>query len=241
MIFRDASVVIQNVFGITPKAFNPINMILHPAATHECFGMIDRMMFPIPFQGAIPAKGVRVIDRAFSGFGLDMPHQFVGTDRLDHFGVDAVFPLQEPKHDAFARRRSSAFAFPFAPKVRLIQFNLAFEFPAFQLRQMVQGFPQPLVDPCDHFDIDAQILSQPIRRLQLVEALEDHNLPSQAAQAFAFPTELAFHVPATGMQNLKGATENTLAAPQKVGRTTKNRVSSSNHAPVLAHTGYETP
>jgi len=31
------------------------------------------------------------------------------------------------------------------------------------------------------------------------------------------------------------------AAPKKVGRTTKNRVSSCNHEPVLAHTGYEMP
>ena len=241
MIFGDAAIVIQNMFRITPKALNPINMIVGSSPTDERLGMIDRMMFAIPFQGLVAPKGIGIVNRAFPRLGLDMPHQFVGTDRLDHFGIDPVFPLQKPKHDAFPGGRSATFALPFAPKVSFVQFDLAFEFATFQLGQMEQGFPQSLVHPRDDFDINAQILSQPIRRLQLVEALEDHNLPSQTVQTFALPTELAFYVPATGVNNLKGSTKNILTAPQKVGRTTKNRVSSSNHAPVLAHTGYETP
>jgi hypothetical protein len=241
MIFGDASIMIQNMFGIAPKAFDPIDMIFDFPPAHEHFGMVDRMMFAIPFQGAIPPKGIGVIHRPFSRFGLDMAHEFVGTDRFDHFGVNAVFPLQEPKHDAFTSRRSPTFSLSFAPKVRFIQLNLPLEFAALQLGQMVQRFSQALIHPSDDFDIDPQVLGQPIGRLQLVEALENHHLPSQTTQTFALPTELTFHVPATGMDNLKGSTKNTLPAPQKVGRTTKNRVSSSNHAPVLAHTGYVSP
>lgn len=241
MIFGDASVVIQNMFRITPKAFDPINMVFDFPPTHEGSRVIDRMMFSIRFQGLIAPKCIGVIDRPFSGFGLDMPHQLVGTDRLDHFGVDAIFPLQEPKDDAFARGRSSSFALPFTPKVGFIQLDLPFEFSALQLGQVVERFPQSVIHPGGNFDVDPQVLGQPIRGLQLVKALEDRNLPSQAAQTFALSAQLAFHIPSTRMDNLKGTTKNTLTAPQKVGRTTKNGVSSSNHAPVLAHTGYETP
>ena len=106
---------------------------------------------------------------------------------------------------------------------------------------MVQGFPQPLVHPRDDFDVDVQIPTQAVGGLELIEALQDRNLPTQARQTFAFPAGLTFHVATTGVQHLERATKKALAAPQKVGRTTKNRVSSSNHAPVLAHTGYETP
>ena len=233
--------MIQNMFRVTPKAFNPINMVFDPATTDEGFGMIDRMMFPVPFQGLITPKGVCVIDRPFPGLGLDMSHEFLGTHRFHDVGVDAVFPLQEPEHNAFARRRSTTFALATSTKVRLIQFDLPLEFPALQLGQMVQRFSQSLIHSGDHLDINAQVLTQSISRLELIEALENRNLPTQATQTFALPTEWAFHIAATGVQDSKRSTENTLAASQKVGRTTKNRVSSGNHAPVLAHHGYETP
>ena len=220
----------------------PLNMVFDPSATDERFGVIDRMMFPIPYQGPVPSKRIRVIDRSFPRLGLDMLHQFVGTHRLDDFGVDAVFPLQETKHDAFTDRGSSAaLALTFAAKVRFIQLDLPFKFPPFQLGQMVQRFAQPLVDPRGDLDIHAQVLRQLIGPLQLIEPLQDRNLSPQATQAFALPTELTFHMPTTGVLDLKGATKNAIAAAEKIGRTTKNRALSSNHTPVLAHHGYETP
>lgn len=229
------------MFGVTPKSFNPINMILDTSATDKCLGVIDRMMLPVPFQGLIAAKGVRVIDRALPRLGLNMPHEFVGTDGFDNLGIDTTFPLQEPKHDAFAGRRSPSFSFAFAPKVGFVQFDLTFELSPFQFGQMEQGFSESLIDARDHFDIHAQVSRQPIGGLELIEALQDRNFSAQSTQTFAFPTELAFHIPSAGVQDLKRPTKNTLAAPQKVGCTTENRVSSSAHAPVLAHTGYETP
>lgn len=241
MIFRDAPVMIQNMFGVTPKSFNAINMVLHAATAHEAFWMIDRMMFAIPFQGLIAAESVRVVDWALPRLGLNMPHELVGTDGFDDFGVDTAFALQEPKHDAFTSCRSPSLPFAFAPKVGFVQFDLTFQFASFQFGQMEQRFSEALIDASDHFDIDAQVLRQPIGGLELIEALEDRNLSAQTTQTFAFPTQLAFHIPSAGVQDLKRATENTLPAPQKVGRTAKNRVSSRNHAPVLAHTGYETP
>ena len=241
MILGDTSIVIQNVFGITPKALNPINMIFDVLPTDKCFGMINRMMFPVPFQGLVAPKGIGVIDRPFAGLRLDVSHQFVGTHRFHAFSVDTIFPLQEPEYDAFACGGSSTFSLPLPTKVRLIQFDFAFELAPFQFSQMEQGFSQTLVDARDDFDIDPQILRQPIGRLPLVKALQDRNFSTQTTQTFALPTELTFHIPATGVQDLKGTTKNTLATPQKVGRTTKNCVSSSAHAPVLAYTGYETP
>lgn len=46
MIFRDPRIVIQNMFGVTPKSFNAIDVILCPT-THEGFRMIHRMMFAL--------------------------------------------------------------------------------------------------------------------------------------------------------------------------------------------------
>ena len=203
--------------------------------------MIDRMMFAIPFQGLITTKRIGVIDGPLPGFSLDMPHEFLGTHRLDDFGVDAGFPLQEPKDDAFARRGSASLPLTPSPKVGFIQFNLALEFAAFQLGQMVQRFSHPLIDSSDHFDIDPQILAQPIGRLELLEPLENRNFSTQPTQTFTLSTELTFHIAPTGVQDLEGAAENTLATSQNVGRTTKNRVPPSNHAHSLIHIGYETP
>jgi hypothetical protein len=99
---------------------------------------------------------------------------------------------------------------------------------------MIQGFPQTLVDTGDHFDVDSQISTQLVGWLKPIKPLQDDNLPSQTTETFARTTELAFHIAAPGVPTLKGPTQNTRAPPQKVGRTTKNGVSSSNHAPLLS-------
>lgn len=62
MVVRDPSILIQNMFGVTPTSFSFIDMILGLSATHEAFGVVDRIMFPIPFQGLIAAKRIGVID-----------------------------------------------------------------------------------------------------------------------------------------------------------------------------------
>jgi hypothetical protein len=155
--------------------------------------------------------------------------------------VHTGFPLQEPEDDPFARRGSASLPLAFAPKVGLIQLDLPFECTVLQFCQVGQRFSHSLIDPGNHFDIHPQIVSQPIGGLELIEPLENRNLPTQATQAFALPAKLTFRIPPTGMQNLEGAAGSTLAPAQKIGRTPKNRVSSSNHARLLAHIGYETP
>ena len=106
---------------------------------------------------------------------------------------------------------------------------------------MIQRFAHPVIDAGHDFHIQAQILAQPIGGLQLIEALQDPDLPAQSPEALAFATAPTFHIAAVRMQHLKGAAENVFATTQKVGRTTKNRMSSCNHACFLPHIGYETP
>ena len=112
---------------------------------------------------------------------------------------------------------------------------------AFDPINMILGSSGSLVDAGDHFTIHSQVLTEPISGLQLLESLKNGNLPTQPPQTFALTTELVFHIAPTRVQDLKRPTENTLAATQNGGRTTKNGVSSSNHAPLLAHIGCETP
>ncbi len=186
MVFGNAAILIQNMFGVTPEPKNPTNGILGVSATDECLGMSNRMMLPIPFQGLVASKRIGLVDRPFPRFGLDLLHEFPGTHRFDHFDVDAVIPLQEPQDDTFASCRSATFPLAPPPKVRIIQFEFSLEFPTLQLRQMEQGFSQALRDAGDHFDSNVQILSQSVNQLQLIEPLENSNLPTQTITYFCW-------------------------------------------------------
>ena len=46
MVFGDPAILIQNMFGITPKPFNAIDVILRPPA-HQGFRMRHGMMVAI--------------------------------------------------------------------------------------------------------------------------------------------------------------------------------------------------
>jgi len=168
-----------------------------------------------------------------------MLHQFLRADRLDHLAPARA--LQEPEHDAFARRSSPPFSFAPSPELGFIPFDLSLQSARFQFCDMIQRFAPPVIDTGDDFYVQPQVLTQPIGRLPSREALPDPNCPAQQPKALAFPTAAIFHIASSGMKHLKGATENALTAPQKVGRTTKNRRSSRNHACFLPHIGYETP
>ena len=175
--------------------------------------MVERMIFAIPFQALIPTKCIGVINGPIPSFGLDRPHEFLGTHRLDDFGVHAGFLIQEPEDDAFAGSSSASFPLAFSHKVSLVQLDLSFQLATFQLGQMVQGFSESPLDASDHFDIEPQILRQPIGGLQLIKPLENRHLSTQPRQTFALSTQLAFHITTTGVQDLEGTTKNTLATP----------------------------
>jgi N-acetylglutamate synthase-like GNAT family acetyltransferase len=106
---------------------------------------------------------------------------------------------------------------------------------------MEQNHPQSLVHPSDGLGIQAQITSQSISRLLLIKALQDGNLAAQLREAFLLAAEHAFHIATRGFNRLKRTTKNTLATIQKVGRTTKNRMSPNNHQYLQGYIGYETP
>jgi len=44
------------VFGITPKPFDAVIRVSDLAAAHECLGVVNSIMFPIPLQGLITTK-----------------------------------------------------------------------------------------------------------------------------------------------------------------------------------------
>jgi hypothetical protein len=185
--------------------------------------MVDRMMFPLPFQRWIATKRVDVLEGPFPGFGLAIPHEFLGTPRLDDLGGHTGFPLQEPKDDAFARRRRS----PRPTRSHLLIGRLPNP-------TALLTFADSPVRP------DPQALAQPIGGLEL-EPLKDAQLSAQPTQPLALSTQLAFHQAATRVHNLAGATEKPLATSQPISRITKTGVSSRTQAPLLAHPGEETP
>jgi hypothetical protein len=79
--------------------------------------------------------------------------------------------------------------------------------------------------------------------LLLIEPLHDGNLHSDALQRLLFSTA---HVPTpdispTRLRDLERTAKNALLSPQKVGRATKNILSSLCHMDILLPYGYETP
>jgi hypothetical protein len=93
---------------------------------------------------------------------------------------------------------------------------------------MEQNHPQSLIHPGNGLGIQAQITRQSISRLLLVKALQDGNLAAQLREAFLLAAEHAFNIATRCLDGLKRTTKNTLATVQKVGRTTKNRMSPNN-------------
>lgn len=240
MVPRNTSVVVQNMFSITPKTFDAVNVVFG-SFIDKLLGVINHQMFTKALQGLIAPKGVRIVDRALTGMVLNMGQKGSRRDRLHYLGIDPAIALQQAKDDAFASRTSAALPLPSTPKVGLIHLNLTRELSAFQFCRMEQNHPQSLVDPGNGLGIQAQITSQSISRLLLIKALQDGNLTAQLREAFLLTAEHAFDIATRGLDGLKRTTKNTLATIQKVGRTTKNRMGPNNHKYLQGYNGYETP
>ena len=238
MVPRNTSVVVQNMFSITPKTLNAVNMVFG-SFIDKLFGVINHQMLTKALQGLIAPKGVRIVDRTLAGMVLNMGQKGLRRDRLHHLGIDPAIALQQAKDDAFASRTSASLTLPNAPKVRLIHLNLTRELGAFEFCRMKEHHPQSLVDPGNGLGIQAQITSQSISRLLLIKALQDGNLAAQLREAFLLTAEHAFDIATRGLYRLKRTTKNTLATIQKVGRTTKNRMSPNNHQYLQGYNGYE--
>lgn len=240
MVPRNTSVVVQNMLSITPKPLNAVNVVLG-SLIDKFLGVIDHQMLTKALQRLITAKGVRIVNRALAGMVLDMGHEGLRRDRLHHLRIDPAVPLQQAKNDAFASSTTAALPLPCTPKVGLIHLNLTRELGAFQFCRMKEHHPQPLIHPGNGLGIQAQITGQSIGRLLLIKALQDGNLAAQLREAFLFTAKHAFNIATRGLYRLKRTTKNTLATIQKVGRTTKNRMSPNNHKYLQGYNGYETP
>ena len=106
---------------------------------------------------------------------------------------------------------------------------------------MKEHHPQSLIYSGNGLGIQTQITSQSISRLLLIKALQDGNLAAQLRETFLHTAEHAFDIATSSLYRLKRTTKNTLAPIQKVGCTTKNRMSPSNHKYLQGYIGYETP
>ena len=67
-----------------------------------------------------------------------------------------------------------------------------------------------------------------------------YDIRGMQREAFLLTAEHAFDIATHGLYRLKRTTKNTLATIQKVGRTTKNRMSPNNHQYLKGYNGYET-
>ena len=240
MVPRNTLVVVQNMFSITPKTLNAVNVVLG-SFIDKLLGVINHQMLTKALQGLIAPKGIRIVDRTLTGMVLNMGQKGLRRDRLHHLGIDPAIALQQAKDDAFASRTSASLTLPNAPKVRLIHLNLTRELGAFEFCRMKEHHPQSLVHPSDGLGIQAQITGQAVRWLLLIKTLQDGNLTAQLSKAFLLAAEHAFNIATRGFNRLKRTTKNTLATIQKVGRTTKNRMSPNNHQYLQGYNGYETP
>jgi len=239
VISGNSAVIVENMLGVAPKSFNPVNMVLVAAA--KGLTMIQPMMLAPALEGIVASEGVRVVDRPLSGALADMSHQFIGCHPFHDFGVDPSVPLQKAQNNAFTSSAASAPAFPSAAEIALVYLNLTLEFARFKLRDMVDRLTQTLVDAGHHLIIQGQIAGNAIGRLLLVKVGDDANLFAQPPERFLFSTvgTPAFHITAQSSVDFERTAENTLSTPQKVGRTVENALLTSNHKDILAPRGYE--
>ena len=221
----------------TPKSLNAVDMVF--AAISERFAVIQTMVLAPSFQGVIAAKRIGVINRSFAGMFSDMGHKLIRRHPFHDLCIHPPIALQKPKYNAFTGSPSSAPALASAAKICLVNLYFSLELAGFQFSHVVDCFAQTLVDTRNRLIVNAQIACHAICRLLLIEAGEYRNLAAKSFQRFLALAFGAFHVPAPGLVYLKRTAENTLSAPQKVGRTVENVVSSSNHKGILSLDGYE--
>lgn len=223
----------------TPKSFNAVDMIL--AVMGKGLAVVQPVMLAPALQRIVTAKGISVIDRAFSGMLFNMAHQLVSGCLFHDLGVHSAITLQKPKYNAFSGSATAALALPSAAEIGLVNFDLAFKLAGLKFSDMIDRLAHALVDAGNRLIVQAQVARHAIRRLLLVKTSKDGDLFAQLFQGLLFSTGLvaASHIAAPRPIYPERAAEYALSAPQKVGGTVENVVSSSNHKGILALDGYE--
>ena len=162
MVPQNPSVVVQNMFRITPKTLNAIYVVLG-SLIDKFLRVIYHQMLTKALQRLIASvlgsSGIRIVNRALAGMVLNMGHEGPRRDRLHDLGIDPAIALQQAKNDAFASRTTASLPLPCAPKVGLIHLNLTRELGAFQFCRMKEYQPQPLIHPGNGLGIQAQTLA----------------------------------------------------------------------------------
>ena len=74
MVPRNTSVVVQNMFSITPKPLNAFNVVLG-SLIDKFLGVIDYQMLTKALQRLIASKGICIVNRALAGVVLNMGHE----------------------------------------------------------------------------------------------------------------------------------------------------------------------
>jgi hypothetical protein len=191
-------------------------------------------------QRLIASKGIHIVNRVLAGMVPDMGHEPPPRPTSLPW-CRSCHPVPTGQNDAFASSTKASLPPPCTPKLGLIHLNLTREFGAFQFCRMKEHNPQPLIHPGNGLDIRVQITVQSISRLLLIKALQDDNLAARLRKAVLLTVEHAFDIAIRCLNPLKRTTKNTLATIQKVGRTTKNRMSPNNHKYQPGYNGYVTP
>ena len=241
MILGNSSIIIQDMLGIAPKPLNAVDVILG-AFVHQCPAVVQSVMLTQPFQGIVAPECVGVIYCALPRLLSNNRHQLFLRHMLHYARIHLAVALQKAKCNAFACRAPSALALAPTTEVRFVHLNLAMQFTTFQLRHMIDGFTQVLIDARDGLIIKAEIMRETISRLLLIKPPHNGNLGSCPLQRLLFSAGLvsAPHISPRGLAYFERTTEYTLFTPQKVGRAPKNILFPCNHKDMLTPHGYET-
>ena len=222
----------------TPKTFDTVDVI--PAPVGKRFAVVKFVMLAEAMERVVASEGIRVVDRALSGMLFDMRHQFLGGYLLHYFGVHPAVTLQKAQYNAFPGRSSSSLPLPPASEVRFVNLNLAFQFARLQFGHMVYRFTKLLIYSTHRLVVRAEVACHAIRRLLLIETRNDAYFLPQLFERLLFSTGhvLTPHISAFRPTYLERTAKNALSASQKVGRTVKTIVSTSNHMGILVPAGY---
>jgi hypothetical protein len=113
----------QPFFGITPEAFDAINVILSSRIASVI--MTNLIVFAEPFQRLVGTKLIGVVDATLFGVGRHFLHQSRRGDIFDRHDSHQPSALQNAKDDLFISRATPTTSRTLPSKVALIQFNLS--------------------------------------------------------------------------------------------------------------------
>lgn len=239
VIFGNSPVVVEDMLGKAPESLDAVDVVLG-SPIHQGLAVAHRMVLAQSLEGVVAPEGVRVVDRTLPSLLSDNGHQLLLAHMLHNPRIDHAIALQQAKYNVFALCSSSSLSLASAAKVGLVHLHLAIEFASLKLGHVVDGLAQSLIEAGNRLVITAKIMGKTVRRLLLVESLDDANLGAYLPQRLLFSTALvsASDVASRGLAYLKRAAEYALSTFQKVGRTTENVLSSLCHMGILTPHGY---